>query len=470
MQLFPRTFRRQAFSAVYCALAALSILGLALSPLQPALEVAAASLPAVPQNQLRAPLFAPTLAATKADALFTDVDGDTLADPGDVLRYTVTMTNTGSEATGVTFNDTLDANTTLVANSVNVAPIAVTDVYTTVGNTLLVISNTAPAGSVVFLSGTAFSNDLEFLGDTFSLSNYSTTSAQGGAVTMDAAGRFSYLPPVGFTGTDTFTYTVIDGTGATDGSTVTINVVNRVWYVRNNASAGDGRSSTPFNTLAAAQTASAANDTIYVMTGDGGTTGQNAGFVLKTGQRLLGQGVALTMPVSVDGVSPSVTLQVAGTAPQIDNAAGNGVSGVNVVNLEVRGLNVAGTQNAIVITSTTAITGSVEIANNTIRSATLNGIDVNGGAGSLSLSIHDNTVTATGNGIDVQRTGTGLVALTALDDNAVTGTTGGIGINIVSAGPSTVLFDANPCCTVRFYGVTCAVGSQLNRYCIDPAG
>ncbi|MBL8045421.1 MAG: cadherin-like domain-containing protein, partial [Anaerolineales bacterium] len=326
MQLFPRSLAR----LVYGAFSGLAVLGVVLSPLQPALQVAAASLPAASQTQLRAPLFAPALTATKSDALFTDVDGDTLADPGDVLRYTVTMTNTGSEATGVVFSDTLDANATLVASSINVAPIAVTDVYTTVGNTLLVISNTAPAGPVVFLSGTAFSNDLEFLGDTFSLSSYAATSAQGGSVAMDAAGRFSYLPPVGFTGTDTFTYTLADGSAALDSATVTINVVSRVWYVQNTAAGGGtGRSNSPFNTLAAAQSASAANDTIYVLTGSG-TTGQNAGFALKNGQRLLGQGVALTMPVSVDGVSPSVTLQPAGSAPQIGNAAGNGVTGVDV--------------------------------------------------------------------------------------------------------------------------------------------
>ena len=436
--------RGQSASLFYGALSTLAIVGLVFSPLQPALKAAAASRPAAPQTQWRAPLFVPALTATKADALFTDVDGDTQVDPGDTLSYTVTLTNTGTDGLGVTFSDTLDANTTLVGGSVNVAPIAVTDVYTTVGNTLLVISHTAPAGPTVFLSGSAFSNDLEYLGDTLSLLTYAALSAQGGSVTMDAAGRFSYLPPVGFTGTDTFTYTVADGTGATDNSTVTIHVVNRVWYVKNDAAGGgDGRSNSPFNTLAAAQTASTVNDTIYVFAGNGTTTGQNAGITLQTGQRLLGEGVALTMPVSVDGVSPSVTLRGPGSFPLIENTSGNGVSITNVSNVEIRGLNIAGSTNAVDVTTNGTSGGSFELANNIISSAGAEGVDVNGGgSGTLTISLHDNTITASGNGIDIQRTA-GSVIITALADNVVSGNTGGTGINIVGVG-ATILLDANP--------------------------
>ena len=45
--------------------------------------------------------------------------------------------------------------------------------------------------------------------------------------------------------------------------TVTLNFTNRVWYVDNtNVGTADGRSNTPFATLAAAQTASAAGEII----------------------------------------------------------------------------------------------------------------------------------------------------------------------------------------------------------------
>ncbi|MEO7910365.1 MAG: hypothetical protein ABIV47_12015, partial [Roseiflexaceae bacterium] len=62
---------------------------------------------------------APVLSADKAVSLFADADNNLAPSPGDTLRYTVTIINSGnSAATGVTFTDTPDANTTLVSNSV----------------------------------------------------------------------------------------------------------------------------------------------------------------------------------------------------------------------------------------------------------------------------------------------------------------------------------------------------------------
>jgi len=61
--------------------------------------------------------IAPTVTATKTDTLFTDVDGDLLADPGDTLKYTVGISASGEDATGVTFTDTVDPNTAFVPGS-----------------------------------------------------------------------------------------------------------------------------------------------------------------------------------------------------------------------------------------------------------------------------------------------------------------------------------------------------------------
>jgi hypothetical protein len=44
-----------------------------------------------------ASMWVPVLSATKDDALANDVDGDTKADPGDTLMYTVTISNTGPD-------------------------------------------------------------------------------------------------------------------------------------------------------------------------------------------------------------------------------------------------------------------------------------------------------------------------------------------------------------------------------------
>jgi uncharacterized repeat protein (TIGR01451 family) len=60
---------------------------------------------------------APAIYAAKTDSLLDE--GDAQLGPGDVLTYTVTITNSGSEAaTQVIFSDTLDPNTTLAVGSV----------------------------------------------------------------------------------------------------------------------------------------------------------------------------------------------------------------------------------------------------------------------------------------------------------------------------------------------------------------
>ena len=82
-------------------------------------------------------------------------------------------------------------------------------------------------------------------------------------------GSFLYTPAANFAGaSDTFTYTLTDGNGVTNTGTVTINFLNRVWYVNSAAAVnGDGRSNSPFNNLNNAQAPSLAGDIIYVHTG-----------------------------------------------------------------------------------------------------------------------------------------------------------------------------------------------------------
>src|SRR6266404_416292 len=82
-----------------------------------------------------APPSPPVISAIDVATISTDVDGDGRADPGDTLLRTVTITNTGTDATGVKFTDTLDPNTTLVAGSVVVSPLAFNDSYITGNNT-----------------------------------------------------------------------------------------------------------------------------------------------------------------------------------------------------------------------------------------------------------------------------------------------------------------------------------------------
>ncbi len=406
------------------------------------------------------------IAPTKTDFIIND-DGDGKADPGETIEYTVVIPNNGpTDATGVTFNDIIDLNTTFVDGSLNVSPLAGDDSYQTIGNTMLAVgvtpSTDTPAVIVINpATDSLFDNDTEFLGDTFTLKSveadttapFTTATEQGGSVTVETDGNFSYTPPAGFSGADHFDYMLTDDelTGA---GRVTINVTTeRVWYVKNNAAPGGlGRSNDPFDTLLEAQTASSVNDTIYVFTGSG-TTGQNTGIILKNGQRLLGEGVDLTVPVSVNGGPNPTNLRTAGTRPTIGNTTGDGVMvstvsiGGSFSGVEIRGLDIsvsgAGT-NAVDVTTNSTFSGSFELADNVIGAAGVEGVDVNGGgSGTLTISLHDNTVTATGNGIDIVRsTAVGSVYIIAFDDNVVTGATGGIGINVTGSGWP-VQFDSN---------------------------
>ncbi|HYF65322.1 MAG TPA: Ig-like domain-containing protein, partial [Herpetosiphonaceae bacterium] len=307
------------------------------------------------------------IVVTKADQLSFDPDSDGLADVNDGIRYTVGITNSGdTDATGVNFNDTVDTLTTLVPGSTRVTPLARDDAFAAIGNTMLHVGVAKPAGTVgKEIAGNLFGNDSEFLGDTFALQTFDATSANGGTVVVNANGSFSYLPPVGFTGTDTFTYTIADPGGLIGKGTVTITVAERVWYVDNALGTnGNGRSNSPFNTITSAQTASGVNDYIFLHTG----SGNYGAITLKNGQQLIGRGVDL--------IVSGFTLLAAGTAPTI-SAAGtlvtlaqnNTVRGMNI-NSQAAGLGISGTNFGTATINTVAMNGGPAL---TLTTGTLNG-------------------------------------------------------------------------------------------------
>src|SRR5229473_1126533 len=77
-----------------------------------------------------APMFAPIITATLAD----DIGLGAKKNPGDTINYTAVISDAVTDATGLTYTDTLDANTTFVGSSTVVSPIAFNDGYTATGN------------------------------------------------------------------------------------------------------------------------------------------------------------------------------------------------------------------------------------------------------------------------------------------------------------------------------------------------
>jgi uncharacterized repeat protein (TIGR01451 family) len=87
------------------------------------------------------PPVGPTVTATLAD----DIGLGSKKNPGGTITYTAIISDSGADATGVTYTDVLDANTTLVGGSLSVSPVTVNDSYTATGN----VSISVPAVSGV---------------------------------------------------------------------------------------------------------------------------------------------------------------------------------------------------------------------------------------------------------------------------------------------------------------------------------
>ena len=97
----------------------------------------------------------------------------------------------------------------------NDSPIAADDGYTAAVNTTLIVG--APG---------LLTNDSDLDGDRLTVLSRSVSTAANGSVTVLGNGAFEYSPSRNFSGTDSFTYTVIDGLGGEDTATVTIDVLS----------------------------------------------------------------------------------------------------------------------------------------------------------------------------------------------------------------------------------------------------
>jgi VCBS repeat-containing protein len=236
--------------------------------------------------------------SAKGAAVTINTNGSYSYDPGSHFQSldagqtdTDTFTYTVKDAAQATDTATVTITITGAAD----APVANDDAFNAVGNSGLFVGKTRPAGQPGRqITGSVLANDAD--PDTPALTVTplnSAPTANGGTVTLSSDGTFSYMPPTGSTATDSFGYTAGDGT-TTDTATVTISITGRVWYVRNDfPGVADGRSATPFTTLAAADTAAdAIGDTIYVLRGSG-TTGLSDTVDLLAQQRLVGEAVDL---------------------------------------------------------------------------------------------------------------------------------------------------------------------------------
>jgi VCBS repeat-containing protein len=374
----------------------------------------------------------------------TDVDGPTMtavlvSGPANALLFALnangsfSYTHNGSETTSDSFTYRVSdgialsniATVTITITPVNDTPTANPDSFTAVGNTELRVGTGPAAHPAAVVSGSVLANDVDADGPLpLVVTAFDATSANGGSVTMLPNGTFNFLPAVGFTGSDSFNYTISDGTSTASG-TVTIGITDRVWYV-NPAAAGTqtGRSTEPFLTIGQAQGASAINDYIHVAQG-----AQATGILLKDGQRLIGSGVPLV--VGPYTLAPATVRPTLGSTVIL--ADGNVVAGLNVtaVGVGINGNSVAsGTITEVGISggsdglSLTNATGTFTLTNVTSAPGGV-GFTINGGT--ANITANNLTVTTTG-ATGILGTGTGTLAF----NGGSVSTTNGTAVNLSS--------------------------------------
>jgi Bacterial Ig domain/Cadherin domain/RTX calcium-binding nonapeptide repeat (4 copies) len=338
---------------------------------------------------------------------------------------------------------------TISIDDVNDAPVDGNETTSAVGNTLLEYGSVGSPSSAAkkVVAGNLLSNatDEDQPPQTLTISASDSTSANGGSVSVSSSGAFTYLPAAGFTGSDTFNYTVSDGTGGTDTSTVTVSVASRVWYVKNNATAGGtGRSTDPFDTLTEADTAAnATGDITYVYKGDGTTTGLTGGFSLLANQKLLGEPVNLVVgpdtlatgtPANRPTLSGTVALASGSRVEAVDIAgsAGAAIAGTNTGGSDVTNVNLSGGAGGVALTGAGA--GTFNFTNFTITTTGGTGFLVNtSGAPTINVgSGSTENVSATGGpAVDVRN----VNGASSLAFDAVSSTnSSGAGINLDSNG------------------------------------
>lgn len=339
---------------------------------------------------------------------------------------TLTLSDDGGTANGG--DDTsVPVTFTITVNAVNdpptVTPPAAYSAHAHIGISI-------PNGASDLLDGSTITDVDGVDAAPFNLTAGGFTSTNGGTGTVNADGSFSYDPPAGFTGSDTFTYQICDSgvpaPGACTDAIASVTVSGpRVWFVDNTASAGDGRLSAPFNTLAAADAAADANgDRIFVYTG---TSTHPGGFTLQNSQRLVGQGVIDTDFDTALDITPPGT---SAARPTI-NGSRPAISGTIVLAPDVvaRGFNINNTTatgiagnaatgltiNQVSVTTTTGtavnLVNSGGTANFTSLSANgaTSGVVLNGTTGSFTVTGDGSTA---GSGGTIQNTTGDAVSLT----------------------------------------------------------
>ncbi len=353
---------------------------------------------------------APVLQALKDDLAFpagSPLITSTVG-PGGTITYRVTITNTGATASDVQLDDLLDTIDNVTSGSplnLRSTPIAVNDRYDHCGNSTLVADGGGIDGLLL--------NDNDPDSDPLTVSAIQSPPDQGGSVILDDAanGYFTYVPPAGFRGSDTFTYTVEDDDSNQVTATAVISIPSLVWFVDSRHSGSDeGTQANPFQDLTrlngVAANLDGPGDVIFVYEG----SGYSGGLPLENGQTLIGSPAGLSACVTTP-IPPS------GNPPVFSNGAGAGIT-----------LAADNTIDSVIIngTSGAGLTGSAfgtaTVANTDVTNAGGAALDLDGGTMALSFGTLSSTGSGGQRGLDLTNVDGSLTAgTTALSNPTSTG-------------------------------------------------
>jgi Ca2+-binding RTX toxin-like protein len=405
--------------------------------------------------------------ATTVDVLANDTEGDTgtisVTGVTQPSNGTVVITNGGADLTyqpdpdycndgsptdDFTYTLGPDGDTaavTVTVTCVNDAPVADDETYdgasAAVGNTVLVHddpTDPAPAesGPKKVITGDLLAGDTDVdSAGPLTITAETVLSIDGGSAVIQADGDFVYTPAPGTSCTDhsdSFGYTLNDGDGGSDTGVVTIETAGCVWYVHNSAAGNAGTSTAPFDSLAQAETASAANDTIYLYDGDNTTSGYAAGIDLKAGQQLIGELADLvigghTLATGTAGQRPTITATDADVVTLDD---GNIIRGVEV-DPDGAGGGIAGGAG-----DTNGTIDDVRIVD-TGTAGTQPGLELDGTNGTIAVS---NLIVSTSGATGIRLNGAGTVGFADAGTISVT-TTGARALDFTSTNLGTSVID-----------------------------
>jgi len=147
----------------------------------------------------------------------TIANGTLTANGGGSFTYVPDSGYVGTETFGYVVSDgnggTATGTVTISVTPVQHAPVAGGDAYTTAQDTPLSVATPG-----------VLANDGDQDGNTLAVETAPVVAPSNGTVSLAADGSFTYAPNGGFTGSDSFTYRIDDGTGRSADGVVTITV------------------------------------------------------------------------------------------------------------------------------------------------------------------------------------------------------------------------------------------------------